>query len=306
MIRCPNCDAENPPEATHCHHCGHALAPAVDEPDRELADAGHEQPDRELTQVGPEQPDRDDADFAMAHGAESREADEDPDATLATIPTADTAAMAPELDASPPVIAPVAEHEPADGRQEPSDQVVSASPQRGGEPVESASLIGEEDLPAWLRAWDATEGSSDARSRAQAADSDMPSWMVGVEPEHEEPASAAPGGHAPSEDLVAPVQQAPAPAARPRSRGEAVFAQVAENEAAVDAAARERVSTWRPPVEPAAAPADRGAPQLPPRPTPARSRRQQPKASPLALVAVIAAALFFLFSLIFFLMNVVF
>jgi hypothetical protein len=39
---------------------------------------------------------------------------------------------------------------------------------------------------------------------------------------------------------------------------------------------------------------------------PARSRRQQPQASPVALAVVIAAALFFLFSLIFFLMNVVF
>jgi hypothetical protein len=303
VIRCPNCDAENPPEATHCHHCGHDLAPAVDEPNRELADAGHEQPDRELADLGHEQPDRDDADLAMVHGAERPEADEDLDATLATFPTADTAAMAPELDPSPPVGAPVAEREEPNGLQEPSDQVVSTSPQRGGEAVESASLIGEEDLPAWLRAWDATEGSS---TRAQAADTDMPSWMVGIESEQEETAPASRGGHGPSDELAAPVQQAPAPAVRQRSRGEAVFAQVAENEAAVDAAARERVSTWRPPVEPVAGPADRGAPQLPPRPTSARSRRQQPQASPLALVAVIAAALFFLFSLIFFLMNVVF
>src|SRR5919199_5110018 len=123
--------------------------------------------------------------------------------------------------------------------------------------------------------------------------------MVGVESEQEESAPAPPGAHAPGEELVAPVQQAPAPMVRPRSRGEAVFAQVAESEAATDAAARERVSTWRAPLEPAAP----AAPQLPPRPISARSRRPQPQASPLALVVVIVAALFFLFSLIFFLMN---
>ena len=290
MIRCPNCDAENPPEATHCARCGHALEQAVDEPGREIAD------------VGREQPDRDGADFAIARSSQSPEADEAPEATRTPIPATDTATRATEVDASPAMGAPVAEHQAADGRQEPSDEVVSAYPQRGADAVESASLIGEEDLPAWLRAWDSTEGTTDARSRAQAADTDAQSWMVGVEPEHEEAAPASRGAHAPSDELVGPMQQAPTPIARPRSRGEAVFAQVAENEAAVDAAARERVSTWRAPVEPAAP----AAPQLPPRPIPARSRRQQPQASPLALVVVIVAALFFLFSLIFFLMNVVF
>ena len=300
MSRCPNCDAENPPEAAHCGACGEPLHQSAFQGDAIPPRGQHEEP---------EQP------TVAAVSGDTRE-------QTATVVAVDEAAGTPDPPAAYEAIPEtertdrVVPTTPQVARDQP-DRVVSAAPQRPAQAAEGASLIGEDDLPAWLRAWDAGEGAN----QSAAPDAEAQAWMDGGEPEPDEPPPpVSVSSYAASATTLVEMEQTAGPAAtteparaseaRPRSRGEAVFAQVAQADLG-DVAGRERVSAWRAPAEPAPQSEGRGVPELPPRPVarpiPARARRkQQQQASPLALAAVIAAALFFLFSLIFFLFVVVF
>jgi hypothetical protein len=148
--------------------------------------------------------------------------------------------------------------------------------------TETASLISEDDLPAWLRAF------GDAESKQQATASADESWMVGAEAEGAANVAAA-------QNLAQSWQSPTQPAAsRARTGAASIFAKPAEGQARPD-----RVIAAAP--TPIAV-----APELdaPLRPTGGRSELPRPKPMPrerggmslqrVALIAFVAALLIFL------------
>jgi len=146
--------------------------------------------------------------------------------------------------------------------------------------TETASLISEDDLPAWLRAFGEVE------SQKQAAPADE-SWMVGVDAE-----GAA--NHASAQNLAQSWQAPSRPVeARARSGAASVFAKPGESVAKAD-----RVIASAAPVAPAPEPEPDVRPASGrmdlPRPTPMPRERSSLPLQRVALVAFIAALVIFL------------
>jgi hypothetical protein len=146
--------------------------------------------------------------------------------------------------------------------------------------TETASLISEDDLPAWLRAFGEVE------SQKQTAPADE-SWMVGANAD-------GPANQAAAQNLAQSWQSPARPAeARARTSAASVFSKPAEG-----AAKSERVITSAAPVavapepEPEARPAG-GRMDLP-RPTPMPRERSGMPLQRVALVAFVAALIIFL------------
>src|SRR5207248_2242689 len=59
------------------------------------------------------------------------------------------------------------------------EQRAAAPASRPAGQAESGALIGEEDLPAWLRAWEANASTA---KQSATADADNQEWMLGSEP----------------------------------------------------------------------------------------------------------------------------
>ena len=243
MITCPDCHAENEHDAEACHSCGRAL-PRVETANAPLPPW--------LQQLKPETED-DDALLEEPVPVAARAAATGTDSVIAA-PKSNKRAM-PEVDSS------------KGGAQ--------------GGMTETASLISEDDLPAWLRAF----GEVEAKNEAAPADE---SWMVGADAEAAANAAAA--------QNLAQSWQSPARSAEARARTGAasVFAKSAEG-----AAKPERVITSAvapvapaPEAEPATRAAD-GRPELP-RPVPMPRERGGMSLQRIALIAFVAALVIFL------------
>ena len=140
MTTCPQCSAENPPEAATCRRCGHALRPAEPQGQAELPSW--------LQQLNPD-------------AAAPSQAAAKPVAPPAAPP-------APPAPAATP--GPVAARQAA---APPTERVVeqraAAPASRPAGQAESGALIGEEDLPAWLRAWEANASTAKRSSRSKSS-----------------------------------------------------------------------------------------------------------------------------------------
>jgi hypothetical protein len=240
VITCPDCHAENETDAEVCHSCGRAL------PQVETANAPLPQ---WLQQLKPE-------DDALLE--ESM-----PVAARASAVGTDSVLAAPKSKISK--------------RSKPEPEAKNGA--HTGM-TETASLISEDDLPAWLRAF----GEVEAQKQAAPADE---SWMVGADAE----GAASPA----SAQNLAQSWQAPArPAeARARSGAASVFSKPGES-----AAKPERVIVSSVPVAP--------APEPEPEVRPANARMDLPRPLPqprergglplqrVALVAFVAALVIFL------------
>jgi hypothetical protein len=240
VITCPDCHAENETGAESCHSCGRAL-PQVETANAPLPPW--------LQQLKPEE-----------------------DAILEEPVPVAARAGATGTDS---VIA--APHAP--GRAQENKDLDPARDSAHGGMTETASLISEDDLPAWLRAFGEVE------SQKQAAPADE-TWMLG--------ANADAANQAASQNLAQSWQSPARPAeARARSGAASVFAKPAEGAAKPD-----RVITSAAPVE--------TAPEPEPEVRPAGGRLDLPRPTPLprdrggmtlqrvALVAFVAALIIFL------------
>lgn len=163
-------------------------------------------------------------------------------------------------------------------RAKPESEAAQGGPQGGM--TETASLISEDDLPAWLRAFGEVE------SQKQAAPADE-SWMVGADADTANGPVAA--------QNLAQSWQAPArPAeARARTGAASIFAKPAES-----VARPERVIAPTAPPAPAPEPEPEVRPVAGrldlPRPTPMPRERSGMPLQRVALVAFIAALVIFL------------
>ncbi len=252
MIICPDCQAENTNDAKTCHACGHALAPA------EAASAPLPQ---WLQQLKPEvEADVPQEALAMSKG-----------------PTAALFGTDSLVAASPKGAAPASRDRSASRREA---AVIEAA--KGGNAAETASLISEDDLPAWLRAF------GEAETKNTAAASTDESWMVGAE--------AASTTSAAASQNLAHSWPAPARSAEVRARtsgASSIFAKPADN-----AAKQDRVmaipAAAVPTPEPSPAPrASNARPDLP-RPKPTTREQGGMSLQRVALIAFIAALVIFL------------
>lgn len=239
VITCQDCHAENAPGATVCQACGHAL------PQAEAASAPLPQ---WLQQLKPEV---------------EREAP-----LVAKTPAGAANATMPGTDS---VVAPVrsaAARVAAEGGQDKGGAQASVT--------ETASLISEDDLPAWLRAF----GEVESRQQATAASDE--SWMVGAGAEQAD----SPTTQDLTQSWQAPSQPA---AARSRTGATSIFAKPAEGPAKperVIAASAPTVAPVREPEPPARTEMPRPLP-TPRKPVGAQLQR-------VALVAFLVALVIFL------------
>jgi hypothetical protein len=242
VITCPDCHAENDTGAEACHSCGRAL-PQVETANAPLPSW--------LQQLKPEE----DALIEEAVPVSASAIAVGTDSVLASPKNKGTGSKRSK-----------AEQEPKGGAQ--------------GGMTETASLISEDDLPAWLRAFGEVE------SQKQAAPADE-SWMVGADAE---------GANSPtSSQNLAQSWQAPArPAeARARTGASSVFSKPGES-----ATKSERVMTSVAPAAPAPEPEPEARPAVTrmelPRPAPTQRERSGMPLQRVALVAFVAALIIFL------------
>ena len=245
MITCPDCHAENELDATECQSCGRAL------PQPEAANAPLPQ---WLQQLKPE-------------------AEVDEPLEVKTPVGAASASMlgTDSIISSKPPSARRAKRE-------------SEAEKGGGQSnmTETASLISEDDLPAWLRAF------GDAESKQQTTASTDESWMVGAEDEGSANVAAA-------QNLAQSWQSPTQPAAsRARSGAASIFAKPSDAPARPERviAAAPTPVVAEPEPETLARPSS-GRPELP-RPVPTSRERSGVSLQRVALVAFIAALLIFL------------
>ena len=170
-----------------------------------------------------------------------------------------------------------------------------AEPDKGGaqaNSVETASLISEDDLPAWLRAF----GENEAKQQAAPATDE--SWMVGADTESPLNAAAA---QSLAQSWQSPAQPA---AARARTGAASIFAKPTETQARPERviAAAAKPTPAAPEPEVAAKPAETRKDF--PRPVP--TQRERSGGVPLqrvALIAFIVALVIFLAVVGFFLLG---
>lgn len=192
MSICPHCQAENASGATVCHTCGKALPAAADrdlplwlqalKPDGStediVVDAAHTPP--------PAPPHVESGgDMTTPVPADPTSAASAPDAVAAAPPRVAEAAPveAPPSPAAANVAQPAAATRQPAARPGGADTVLDTQPTAtvhsttpapaSSATAETASLISEDDLPAWLRAF-----SEPTQDSEPAADDDQ-SWMVG-------------------------------------------------------------------------------------------------------------------------------
>ena len=245
VITCPDCHAENELGAAECQSCGHAL------PQAEAANAPLPQ---WLQQLKPEVEVEAPPEVKTPVGA-------------ASASMLGTDSMLPSAP-------------PKSRRAKREADAEKAAGQANMN--ETASLISEDDLPAWLRAF------GEAESKQHAASSTDESWMIGAEAPDTLNAAAA-------QNLAQSWQSPTQPvASRARTGAASIFAKPAEGQARP-----ERV------IAPSAAPvAAAPEPELPARPSSGRSELPRPMPMPrerggmslqrVALIAFIAALVIFL------------
>lgn len=279
MRTCPHCQSENPADAVICSHCSMQLASAP--PGDEVA-----LPDW-LQQLEPEQ-----------HGADGADAIA---VTAVTVP--EPAGQIARLNTSDPVT------------EDTVVEQVAVAPARGAATTGqrgSEALIDENDLPAWLRAWDANETA--AKEGASAKQEDDLSWIGDSDADDRPPpesATSAESDESEAPELELAWYAAAHPVARQHSKAEAVFVQMASpsppaTEAAIGTSAPARRSTLHaslvsPPVAP--------GPSITPAVNDLRavmvSRSEPRRQGRTAATLVLAAALmFFGISLAFFLFTI--
>ena len=177
-----------------------------------------------------------------------------------------------------------------------ADTVIATKPTtaaRPGTPAsatptsETASLIDEDDLPAWLRAY------SDAETGGKATNDDDQSWMLGSTPTI--------GDEQATNDLAQSWQAPPRATAVERTGAAAIFAAPAANPATVTKRERLITPVEPPPVaaQPVAETPPLGATGVPVRlgagrPIPAGATQATSQAQRAAIIAFIAALLIFL------------
>lgn len=183
-----------------------------------------------------------------------------------------------------------------------TDKMVASAPAAGmrakaaepekGNAAETASLISEDDLPAWLRAF----GENEAKQQAPPATDE--SWMVGAD--NDSPLNAA-AAQSLAQSWQSPSQQA---AARPRTGAASVFAKPDENQARPE---RVIAATTKPaPVAPEPEVVAKSAETRKDFPRPVPTQRERSGGVPLqrvALVAFIIALVIFLAVVGFFLLG---
>lgn len=169
MISCPHCQAENEAEANACRACDNELTPVAAseglppwlqalKPDQSQEAEAADAPAASLTEDAPQ-----DEPLALppmpvmvGGGGNAAPGTGGTDTLVATQPTPPSRAVPPRASAPP------------------STQS-SEGPTKGSSnsTAETASLINEDDLPAWLRAFSETD------TTAQATQADEQSWMTG-------------------------------------------------------------------------------------------------------------------------------
>lgn len=256
MITCPDCHAENDEGAKACQACGRALAQGEA--------AGAALPPW-LQQLKPE-------------------AEEDTAIAVAAAPAKSAAAASTDglFAAQPP-------RGKSRGKQAARRDAEAA---KGGT-VETASLIGEDDLPAWLRAF------GDNQTQQQASATADESWMVGAEADAAAANPAAPQNLAQSWQSPARPAGTPQGGARARSGAASIFAKPSDGPAKPErviatpaAPPPTSVSPAAPEPEPPLRAAN-GRPTLP-RPVPAQRERGGVPIQRVALIAFVAALVIFL------------
>jgi len=251
VITCPDCQAKNEYGTTTCHACGHALT---------QADAASAPLPQWLQQLKPE-------------------VEEDAPVEVLAMASTPTAALfgTDSLVAASPKGAASSSRGKSAGKRE----AAGAEGPKGANTAETASLISEDDLPAWLRAF----GEVDTK-QAGAASTDE-SWMVGAE--------AANASGAATEQHLAQSWQSPArPAeARARTGASSVFAKPTEGATKSDRVMATTVAAVPPPE---VAPAPRPSNARPDLPRLKSTSREQGGMSlqRVAMIAFIAALVIFL------------
>lgn len=219
MSICPHCTAKNEATATVCRSCGQPLQPATPAASAELP--------AWLQQLKPESAPAPARDEVLAT------------APVVFRPTTTPVTAAPADSAQPTAQTPA---RPAGGETAASKPAASAAvapqpPPRPATPpavaappaekpatsqTETASLVTEEDLPSWLRAFSENE----SQKPASAPVSEGQSWLTSV----------AGAGDAEGGDKIAHSWQAPSqPAARRHTGAGSLFARVAESAPATGA-----------------------------------------------------------------------
>ena len=245
VITCPDCHAENELDATECQSCGRAL------PQPEAANAPLPQ---WLQQLKPEAEVEEPLEVKTPVGA----------ASASMLGTDSVISSKP----------------PSARRAKRESEAEKGAGQSNM--TETASLISEDDLPAWLRAF------GDAESKQQATASTDESWMVGAEAEGAANVAAA-------QNLAQSWQSPTQPAAsRARTGAASIFAKPSDGPARP-----ERVIAAAPtPVvaepEPEALARPSGGRSELPRPVPTSRERSGVSLQRVALVAFVAALLIFL------------
>lgn len=199
MSICPHCQVENEAGAAVCHTCGEAISPATAAADLPLwlQALKPTAPAEDTVVDAPQQSSAPHATSTPAINtsvsATPTSAASTPD-TVATDPPlgpANAPAEAPDMPPTAHAEHPTATLQPA-AHTDGADTILATQPTATARPVappatssattDTASLINEDDLPAWLRAF-----SEPARDSKAAVDEDQ-SWMVGpTTPETEEP-----------------------------------------------------------------------------------------------------------------------
>ena len=248
MTTCPDCHAENANDARTCHACGHAL---------QQGEATSAPLPQWLQQLKPE-------------------AEEELPLAALAVSTGPTAALfgTDSLVAASPKGAPSPSRDRSASRRAAEEDAA-----KGANMAETASLISEDDLPAWLRAF----GEAETKNAAASTDE---SWMVGAE-------AAGTISAAASQNLAQSWQAPARPAeARARSGASSVFAKPADG-----AAKQDRVM---------ATPVTAAPPEPTPAPRPSNARPDLPRLVPtardkggmslqrVAMIAFIAALVIFL------------
>ena len=242
MITCPDCHAENETGAESCHSCGRAL-PQVETANTPLPPW--------LQQLRPETED-------------SLLEEPVPVAARAIATGTDSVIASPQ----------------GPKRAKKDKDLDPAKEGAQGGMTETASLISEDDLPAWLRAFGEVE------SQKQTAPADE-SWMLGANAD-----GAA--NQAASQNLAQSWQSPARPAeARTRTGAASVFAKPAEGVTKADRViASAAPAAPAPEPEPEVRPAS-GRMELP-RPTPMPRERRGLSLQRVALIAFVAALVIFL------------
>jgi len=279
VITCPHCQAENSDGALVCHSCAQPLA--------EPAPADTPELPQWLRQLKP-------AEDAPAEEAESAAPADAAPPTVTPVPTGSQEEAWQELaqplaavgvpgpnGALPNGVAPAPAPEDKLATMRPPSKPAAPAPRPASAPSsETAALISEDDLPAWLRAFSEPREQTDTRTDDQ-------SWMLGGE--------AASGSNAAAN--LEQTWQAAAPPPTVASEAASAFAKLAETTPGAAHAERRIVmpAITAPPApveEPA--PAEPVVRSLPQRPAATRAKQRGARVQRAALLTFLAALVIFL------------